>query len=181
MEMGSRDRNRHFLRPARLSDATQDQEGTPIFERREVAKLLAMWGRFSADGLVPSLDDLKLFLGADGWDRRFLVAQDPDPSSSVLLTCGSGLAEILGDAIKGRTLRDLVWDGCRPLLDACIESARRRRPITAEGTLRNQANLALQFRAVVLPVGGGRDSIPYLFGTVGWIAAAGAQTEANQF
>ncbi len=181
MNMGLRDRNGLFLQPAKLLGG-KDSEIPRQAERREAGKLLAMWGRFSADGLVPSLDDLRLFLGADGWDRRFLVAQDPEPCSSVLLTCGAGLAEILGDAIKGRTLRDLVWDGCRPLLDACIESARQRRPIATEGTLRNRANQALRFRAVVLPIGGGRDSIPYLFGTVGWTGAdEGAQSERGQF
>jgi hypothetical protein len=172
MEMALRDWNK--LGPRRVAGAGSgtdgSKDGAPS-ERREVVKLLAMWSRFAADGIVPSLDDLKLFLGADGWNRRFLVAQDSDPSSSVLLTCGPGLISILGETANGRTLRDLVWEGCRPLFDACIEAARRRQPITIEGLLRSPDKAVFPFRALVLPFGSGQDSIPYLFGTVSWIAA----------
>lgn len=180
MEMALRDWNKLGLR--RVGEASSgtngSKDGGSPSERREVVKLLAMWSRFAADGIVPSLDDLKLFLGRDGWNRRFLVAQDSDPSSSVLLTCGPSLSSILGETANGRTLRELVWEGCRPLLDACIEAALRRQPITVEGMLKSPDKAVFPFRAVVLPFGGGQDSIPYLFGTVSWISAPKAGREA---
>lgn len=172
MEMALRDWNKLGLRRVAGANSADDgKDGGSPSERREIVKLLAMWSRFAADGLVPSLDDLKLFLGADGWNRRFLVAQDSDPSSSVLLTCGPSLSSILGETANGRTLRELVWEGCRPLFDACIEAAHRRQPITVEGMLRSPDRAIYPFRAIVLPFGSGQDSIPYLFGTVGWITA----------
>lgn len=137
-------------------------------ERREAARLLSQWQTFSGDGLPPSLDDLLRFLGEDGWNRRFLIAQDPDPQSSVLITCGEAIAAVLGSDVKGRTLRDIVWDGCRSLLDGCIEAAQTRLPTTIEGTLSNHACASKPFRAVILPFGNKRDCIPYLFGAVGW-------------
>lgn len=138
-------------------------------ERREVARLLAQWLAFTGQGLPPSLDDVRRFLGSDGWSRRFLIAQDTDPHSSVLITCGESVAEIFGPDVKGRTLRDIAWDGCRPLLDGCIEAAMTRQPTTVEGTLRSPTAIMKPFRGIILPFGNKRDCIPYLLGAVGWV------------
>lgn len=173
MEMSLRNSNKPFTRPAakraaRSAPGAAEQESLLPPERREVVRLLAQWDQFAGSGTPPSLDELRQFLGADGWNRRFLVAQDPDPASSVFITCGTGIAQVLGEAVKGRTLRDIVWDGCRPLFDGCLEAARTRLPTSIEGTLRNPVNEPFPFRAVILPFGNKRDCIPYLFGAIGW-------------
>lgn len=169
--------------PRRTGSWSRSRHGqgeTEPSERREVAKLMATWSRFAADGIVPALDDLKLFLSHDGWHRRFLVAQDSDPASSVLLTCGPGLSAVIGQSANGRTLRELAWEGCRPLFSACIEAAQRRQPITVEGMLQSPVRTVYPFRAIVLPFGSGQDSIPYLFGTVGWITAPNGRDMAPE-
>lgn len=181
MQMMQRNWNKPVPRPAmaRTGNAGRkcNRREAVDAERREAIRLLAQWQAISGEGMPPSLDELLRFLGADGWNRRFLIAQDPDPHSSVLITCGDAIAAILGHAVKGRTLRDIVWDGCKTLFEGCIEAAQTRMPTTIEGTLCDHAQRTLPFRAIILPFGNRRDCIPYLFGTVGWIA--GAEAEAD--
>ncbi len=173
MEMASHDRNGPGWRPAgrrgrRIGQADPDSKQDLAADRREIIRLRRVWDQVASDGLPPPLDMITQFLGEDGWNRRFLVAQDPDPLSSVFITCGATIDQMLGDDVKGRTLRDIIWEGCRPLFDACIEAAQRRAPIAVDGILRNVGNTQFPFRGVILPFGSSRDCIPYLLGVVGW-------------
>ncbi len=136
-------------------------------DRREVNRLCGLWEDIALAGTLPSLDILPQFLGADGWDRRFLVAQDPDPLSSVFITCGAVIDEMLGADVKGRTLREITWAGCQPLFDGCIQSAQSRQPTAISCIIRSFSNLEFPVRGVILPFGSGRDCIPYLLGAIG--------------
>ena len=174
MEMSPQDRNSCGGRPG--GRGLPDNPGflgggTLISDRREVSRLRGLWDDAAFNGTPPSLDTLTNFLGSDGWDRRFLVAQDPDPLSSVFITCGTMIDTLFGEDVKGRTLRDITWAGCQPLFDACIEAAMTRAPIAVSGVIRSFTNIEFPFRAVILPFGGARDCIPYLLGAVGRRAA----------
>ncbi len=175
MEMSPQDRNSRGGRPGGRGlpgNAEAASRDALIADRREVSRLRGLWNDAAFNGTPPALDTLTQFLGSDGWDRRFLVAQDPDPLSSVFITCGAAIDEMLGEDVKGRTLRDITWAGCRPLFDACIEAAMTRAPTAVSGVIRSFANIEFPFRAVILPFGNSRDCIPYLLGAVGRRGAA---------
>ena len=169
MEMSPQDRNLRGGRPDGGLPGNAGSSGVEdlLSDRREVSRLRGLWDDAAFNGAPPALDTLTRFLGSDGWDRRFLVAQDPDPLSSVFITCGAVIDEMLGEDVKGRTLRDITWAGCQPLFDACIQAAMTRAPIAVSGVIRSFAKIEFPFRAVILPFGSSRDCIPYLLGAVG--------------
>ena len=133
--------------------------------RRATDRADADWRDSCGDEAIPSLASLGIGDTAKEWHDRFLIRGDKYIPYAVFIACGDTIQSTWDMDRLGSSIEDTIPDNLQDrFTEGCQRSLEISGPVPVEGRYRDNENVEVLFRCVMMPVRDLNDDISFIYG-----------------